>query len=183
MTVPSSVARNDYVGNGATTVFPYGFRIYDETDLVVVTRDASGVETVAVLTTDYTVSGVGSYSGGSVTFLVAPTDGHAVAILRRLPITQLTDLRNQGAFFAETHEDVFDRLTMIAQQQQDDLDRAMKLPDSLTGVDATIPGPLANYGIKWNSGGTALELARFDAYGAAAAASAAATSALGSHAS
>ena len=40
---------------------------------------------------------------------------------------------NQGEFFASTHEDVFDRLTMIAQQQQEELSRAVK-----TSVSDTI---------------------------------------------
>src|SRR5690606_39553808 len=38
------------------------------------------------------------------------------------------DLRNQGKFFAEIHEDTFDLIVMMAQQQQEQLDRAVKVP-------------------------------------------------------
>jgi hypothetical protein len=75
---------------------------------------------------------VGSYSGGSITLASALTDGYALTIVRQVPITQETDLRNQGSFFAETHEDVFDRLTMVAQQLQEQIDRSAKLPVTRT---------------------------------------------------
>ena len=128
MTVASSSNRVDYTGNGSTTVFSFNFRILAATDLVVTKADTDGVETELVLSTDYTVSGVGSYSGGSITLASALTDGYALTIVREVPITQETDLRNQGSFFAETHEDVFDRLTMVAQQLQEQIDRSAKLP-------------------------------------------------------
>lgn len=128
MTVATSTNRVDYTGNGSTTVFPFSFRIFADTDLVVTTADADGVETELELTTDYTVSGAGSYNGGNVTLGTALTSGHTVTIQRVLNITQGTDLRNQGAFFAETHEDVFDRLVMIGQQLQEQIDRCAKLP-------------------------------------------------------
>ena len=128
MTVASTSNRVDYTGNGSTTVFSFSFRIFDNADLVVTKADADGVETTLVLDTDYTVTGAGSYSGGSITLGTALTSGHALTIQRVLDITQETDLRNQGQFFAETHEDVFDRLVMINQQLQEQIDRAAKLP-------------------------------------------------------
>jgi hypothetical protein len=95
---------------------------------VVTTADDLGIETELVLGDDYTVSGVGSYSGGSITLDTALTDGYAMTISRVLPFTQETDLRNQGAFYAETHEDVFDRMAMVNQQLQEQIDRSAKLP-------------------------------------------------------
>lgn len=128
MTVASSSNRVDYTGNGVTTVFSFSFRIFEAADLVVTRATPAGVETTLVLNTDYTVTGAGSYSGGSITLSAALTNGHALTIQRVLDITQETDLRNQGQFFAETHEDVFDRVTMIAQQLQEQIDRSAKLP-------------------------------------------------------
>lgn len=128
MTVASTSNRVDYTGNGSTTVFSFSFRIFDNADLVVTKADADGVETTLVLDTDYTVTGAGSYSGGSITLGTALTSGYALTIQRVLDITQETDLRNQGQFFAETHEDVFDRMVMITQQLQEQIDRAAKLP-------------------------------------------------------
>ena len=69
MTVSSTTTKNSYSGNGSTTVFAYGFKVFDEDDLTVILRtDATGAEAVQSITTHYTVSGVGAASGGNVTF-------------------------------------------------------------------------------------------------------------------
>ncbi|MDR8235854.1 phage tail protein, partial [Acinetobacter baumannii] len=44
------------------------------------------------------------------------------------PVTQETDLRNQGKFFAEVHEDAFDKLTMLIQQCFSFLRLALRKP-------------------------------------------------------
>lgn len=116
MTVPTYRSREDYTGNGVTTSYPYQFRIYKATDLVVTRATPAGVETTLVLNTDYTVTGVGKYAGGNVVLTSVLASGYRLAIERAIPVTQETDLRNQGAYFAETHEDVFDRAIMILQR-------------------------------------------------------------------
>jgi hypothetical protein len=56
--------------------------------------------TTLILDTDYTVSGAGGYTGAMS--LSSPlTSGWQISIARVLPVTQETDLRNQGKFFAE----------------------------------------------------------------------------------
>jgi len=116
MTVPSTRFREDYAGNGSATSFPYAFRIFKATDLVVTKTDNSGNETTLTLGTDYTVTGAGSYNGGAVVLTTALPTSYRLTIERVLAIKQETDLRNQGEFLAETHEDAFDRLTMIVQR-------------------------------------------------------------------
>lgn len=116
MTVSTEVNHNEYTGNGVTTTFPYAFRIFQASDLLVTTSDTNGTLRTLTLNTDYTVSGVGSYSGGTVILPVPLGNGWSISIERDLPAVQETDLRNQGRFFAETHENAFDYLTMIIQQ-------------------------------------------------------------------
>ncbi|MBU9831278.1 tail fiber domain-containing protein [Rahnella sp. FC061912-K] len=116
MTVSTEVNQAAYTGNGVTTVFPYTFRILNASNLTVTRIDLLEVETVLTLGTDYTVSGDGSYNGGSVVLTQALPSGYSLVIVRDLDIVQETDLRNQGTFFAEVHEDAFDYLTMIIQQ-------------------------------------------------------------------
>lgn len=116
MTVSTEVNHNEYTGNGVTTSFPYTFRIFKASDLVVVTNSTSGVLRTLVLNTDYTVTGAGSYTGGSVVLSSPLANGWGITIDRELPVVQETDLRNQGKFFAETHESAFDYLTMLIQQ-------------------------------------------------------------------
>ncbi|MEW5560599.1 hypothetical protein AB1287_10170 [Enterobacter asburiae] len=128
MTVSTEVDHNDYVGNGVTTSFPYTFRIFTKSDLVVQVVDLDENITVLVLDTDYTVTGAGGYSGGSVTLASALASGWQISISRDLPVTQETDLRNQGKFFAEVHEDAFDKLTMLIQQVRSWFSLALRKP-------------------------------------------------------
>ena len=139
MTLSSATSRVSYTGNGAVDTYAYTFKIFSEDDLLVTVRDTNGVETTLTIDTDYTVSGVGSVSGGNVVLVnsaQAWLDGdgdlkssYVITIRRVRDLIQQTDIRNQGAFYPEIHEDQFDILTMQDQQQQDEIYRSVKLPE------------------------------------------------------
>lgn len=134
MTVSTEVDHNDYTGNGVTTSFPYTFRIFNKSDLVVQVVDLSENITELTLDTDYTVTGDGGYTGGNVVLSSPLANGYQISISRELPVTQETDLRNQGKFFAEVHENAFDKLTMLIQQVR-----------SLFSLSLRKPSFVANY--------------------------------------
>lgn len=133
MTVSTVVDHNDYTGNGVTISFPYTFRIFTTDNLLVTVTDLNLTETVLTLDTDYSVTGAGGYSGGNVVLTSPLATGWKISIARELEPTQETDLRNQGKFFAEVHEDAFDKLTMLIQQAFSWLTtlnrRAVKVPE------------------------------------------------------
>lgn len=131
MTVSTVVDHNDYTGNGVTTSFPYTFRIFKKTDLSVSIVDLDENITVLVLDTDYTVTNAGGYNGGNVVLTAPLTNGWQISIARELEPTQETDLRNQGKFFAEVHEDAFDKLTMLIQQVGSMFRLALRKPSSI----------------------------------------------------
>lgn len=131
MTVSTVVDHNDYTGNGVTTSFPYTFRIFKKTDLTVSVVDLSENITVLVLDTDYTVTNAGGYNGGNVVLTAPLATGWQISIARELEPTQETDLRNQGKFFAEVHEDAFDKLTMLIQQAYSMFRLALRKPSSV----------------------------------------------------
>jgi hypothetical protein len=80
------------------------------------------------LTTDYSVSGVGSASGGNITFVTAPSNGSVVYIARsNIPTTQLVDYTANDSFPAETHEEALDKLTMLIQQLTAQANRSIRL--------------------------------------------------------
>ncbi|EOU4306029.1 hypothetical protein ACOJGU_002433, partial [Escherichia coli] len=128
MTVSTEVDHNEYTGNGVTTSFPYTFRIFNKSDLVVQVVDLDENIAVLALDTDYTVTGAGGYNGGNVILSKALANGYQISISRELPVTQETDLRNQGKFFAEVHEDAFDKLTMLIQQVRSWFGLALRKP-------------------------------------------------------
>ncbi|HEJ4593901.1 TPA: hypothetical protein SL578_003868 [Pseudomonas aeruginosa] len=127
MTVETTDSIVEYTGNGVTTAFPVPFEFPANEDLVV-TQVYNDVSTVLVLGTDYLVVGAGAQAGGAVITTVAPPIGAVINISRELEALQKTDLRNQGRYFAETHESVFDYLTMLIQQGFSGLSRALRRP-------------------------------------------------------
>jgi hypothetical protein len=127
MTVSSTTTKNSYSGNGSTTTFAYGFKIFADADLTVILRSAAGTETVQTLTTNYSVTNAGVDGGGNVVFVTAPASGVTVVIRRNMALTQSTDYVANDPFPAATHEDALDRLTFISQQIQEEVNRSIKL--------------------------------------------------------
>ena len=140
MTVSSTTTKNSYSGDGSTTTFAYAFKIFADADLTVILRSAAGTETVQTLTTNYTVTNAGNANGGNVVFVTAPASGVTVVIRRNMAQTQSTDYTANDPFPAESHEDALDRLTFIAQQQQEELDRSIKLSrtNTMTSTEFTV---------------------------------------------
>jgi hypothetical protein len=158
-----------YTGTGAVGTYAYTFKVLDDDDLLVTVRHpTTGVETTLTLTTDYTVTGVGVATGGNVVLVTGARDwintGNSlkvdwVIVIRRVrALKQPFDLRNQGSFFPETHENAFDSLVMIAQQQQDELNRTIKFSETSTTLGTIPSGAYGNKLLGFNSGGTAFEL-------------------------
>ena len=138
MTVSNEDYRNDYIGNGSTTVFPVDFYFLTDAELLVVLTAVGDVETTQILNTDYTVQDAGVPSGGSITMVVPPATGEKLTIVRNMPLTQLTDYEENDNFPAESHETALDRLTMLTQQLQEEVNRCSKTSVGAGGSAANI---------------------------------------------
>lgn len=161
MAITSPLGRMDYLGNGSVSTYDFTFRIFAETDLVVIQRDLDNVETELVLDIDYTVDGVGRPNGGTITLSTPFTNGWTLTMLRIRPLTQGSDYRNQSTFFPDRHEDSYDEARMVDIQQQDQIERSFKLPRTVTGVSVELPVPEQDQFLKWNADGTALTQSAF----------------------
>jgi hypothetical protein len=156
MTVSSSTSRVQFNGNGSTTVFAYSFKIFDQDDLTVIVRSATGVETVKTITTHYTVSGVGNAGGGNVTMLTAPASGETLTILREQDLVQELDLVENDPFPAQSLEDALDKLTFIVQQHDEELGRSIKASrtNTISSTEFTVlAADRANKVFAFNSAG------------------------------
>lgn len=159
MTISSTVNRDDYVGSGSTDTYSYTFRIVNEAHLQVTQRDTDDVETTLTLNVDYTVTGVGSASGGTIVLTAGNlTLNYELTIRRVVPLKQETDIRNQGDFYPENHEDAFDYLMMCLQQIQDEVDRSVRLAETDGSVSVQLPVAEALKLVRFNAAGNALEL-------------------------
>ncbi|OVF51632.1 hypothetical protein B5724_17760, partial [Morganella morganii] len=132
MTVSTELSHEEYTGNGVTTDFDFRFRIFEAKHLVVSIADTNGTERILTNGTDYTLRGVGSYRGGKVILKMPLATGWKIGIARDLPAVQETDLRNQGKFFAEVHEDAFDYLTMLIQKSLGYLSLCLRKPSFIS---------------------------------------------------
>lgn len=133
MTVQSQTSRADYTGNGSTTAFTVPFYFLDNSHVQVIrTIIATGVATTLVEGTDYTLTGAGVSSGGTVTATVAPTSAQKLSVLRNAPLTQLIHYVPNDPFPAASHEQALDQLTMEVQQVNETLARSIKLSSTNT---------------------------------------------------
>lgn len=128
MTVPTLNSVAEFATNGVTTNFPFFFKFLANEDLVVTYVNAAGVSAVLTYGTQYTVNGAGDEDGGSIVTTTALANLGQLIVSREMDAYQQTSLRNQGKFLAETHEDVFDRLTMLIQQGFSIFKRALVRP-------------------------------------------------------
>lgn len=157
MTVPSGISKVDYSGNDVTVAFSSGFRFLQNADLLVtLVVDATGVETTQVLDTDYTVTGAGDATG-TVTMTTAPATGETLIISRDMTLTQEVDYVENDKFPAETHETALDKLTMVAQQLEEEQSRSLSVPLSVTGVSLELPSPGSLKYLRWNVAADAIE--------------------------
>jgi len=128
MTVESTTARIAHATNGTTGPFTVPFYFLEESHLAVYYTDAAGNLSTLALNVDYTVTGEGSPSGGTVTTTLAYAVGGRLSIIRDVPATQPTDYLQGDPFPAESHERALDKLTMIVQQLKEITDRALVIP-------------------------------------------------------
>ena len=158
MTISSTINENHYIGSDSTDTFSYAYKIFAETDLLVTQKDASNVETTLVLNTGYTVTGVGETAGGTIVLTGGYlTTGFVLSIKRVPPIIQLTDIRNLGDSFPETIENTFDNFIMIAQYLDNNIGRAVSIPETTINFDTELPEPEASKWPRVNAAATGWE--------------------------
>lgn len=120
-----------FAGNGVTTLFPFAFKVFEPTDLWVVTVDATDVETTLIYGTNYNVTlnlDQNSNAGGSITLTVPLPVGTTMVITTDLEALQPVDLTNQGGFYPSVINTALDRLTILVQQLAEGVARAAKVP-------------------------------------------------------
>ncbi len=159
MTVSSTQSRIDYAGDGSTTGFPVPYFFIENADIVATLRSTGGIETTWTEGTEYTLTGAGTPSGGTLTAVSTGTDytpqsGETLVIRRREQFTQPSDFAVAGALPSETIEEGYDRAVMLAQQLSEDLGRTAKLAETSTTTNALIiPEPEADKVLAWNTAG------------------------------
>ena len=143
MTVTANTTRNQYTAGNQQDDYAYTFQIHDASDLKVYIGDE-----LKSLNTHYTVTGVGSGTGGNVVFDLG-VDGNGqqiyipentvVSIFLAMDLDRDTNYQPSGAFLASTVNNDFDRLWLASNQQQTDINRTVRLQDLDSQSDMTLP--------------------------------------------
>ena len=128
MTVANNYGLVRYVANGSTTAFAVDWRLESADDFVVY-KSVDGVQTV-VNPSEYTA--VNTDTEHKVVFNTAPASGTVIAITRSTPQEQDTPYKTSSGFQAIKVEEDFDSLTMMIQELQQDVDRAVKVKETDT---------------------------------------------------
>jgi hypothetical protein len=143
MTISSQTRKaGPFIGNGSTTAFPFTFKVFATSDVVVTRANTAGTETVLTAGTDYTVSlnaNQNSNPGGTVTLASALVTNFKLVLTSAVPNLQPVDITNNGGFYPKVINDALDRVTILAQQIALDASRSVKVPitSSVTGDELT----------------------------------------------
>ncbi len=118
MTVPVP-DQLEYISDadGVTKDFSYPKRFLQKDEIVVLLRDADGVDTPQILNTHYTIAGSSWPSGGTISFINAPQAPNKVVRYRMTQAKQTVDLENNQRNDAPSVELQLDRLTMAIQDR------------------------------------------------------------------
>jgi len=127
VTIASTSNKHIYNGDDTTVNWPYTFPIISNTDIKVYLTSPALVETEQ--TTNFTVDENNLRVVYPTTGDPLPT-GWKITLLRKVPLTQETDLKNQGPLPAEVIEAADDKAMMAIQQVNEKTDRSVLWPVS-----------------------------------------------------
>ena len=139
MTVPSSLSKHVYSGNGVNRTWPYTFSLplsggVADASVLHVYRSDNGGTPYLVSSSAYTVD----VDAKTVTYPLAALDPLAstvkLVLIREVDFVQDAELEDNGAFYAKTHEAAWDNLEYQIQELHEQTERSVKVAvdDSLS---------------------------------------------------
>lgn len=143
MTIQSQTrTAGPFVGTGATVPYPFNFKVFQSTDILVVRTNPDGSETTLTMAAEYNVtlnSDQETAPGGIVQLVDGLPTGYIVFITSAIPELQKVLLTNQGGFYPRVISDALDYLTILVQQLRGPVSRSLKLPISDSLMSTTLP--------------------------------------------
>lgn len=142
--LPQQDTINQYQADGVTLIYIYKYLILLNTDITVyVTLSGQPpipANDIKVLNVDYTVTGEGIPTGGTIVFVVAPPLGATVTLVRTIQASIITDFALAQNFNGGNLDDAFERVTLVSQQTVSLFnDRALQYE-----TNAYLPNPVSN---------------------------------------
>lgn len=133
-----------YAGVGTVSVYPFVFKVFLTTDVLVQITSAAGVLSTGTLGTDYSVSlntNQDTAPGGNVILTVALPTGASLTLGSNVPLSQTVVLTNPGGWYPQVVSDALDKVTILIQQALSSIGGALRIPE--IGSTANILPPAA----------------------------------------
>ena len=130
MTVSMQITKRIYQGNGVSTQWDVDFPFMSASDICVYITSPEGVE--EEVSSHYAVDALAH----TLTYPTAESgqpplaEGWRLTVLRHTPLTQEIDLIRQGELDAEVLEEGYDKLTLLVQELNEQINRSIKYPVS-----------------------------------------------------
>jgi hypothetical protein len=132
MTVSTTASFIRYTSTGVTD-YSFAFKCTSTSDLRVIVDDGTTANDApaytATLNTDQDAN-----PGGTISFDPIPAVGYEIYIASNASAVQETDLKNATTFRAALIENWMDRMTMVIQQLQAEVDRCLKVGETQSGL-------------------------------------------------
>jgi len=152
MGITNTTSKIGYAGDDATVAFTFPFKVFATSQVEVIVYDTVLLtETVKTLGSHYSVT-LNSGEGGTVTMTTAPTADEEIYILKNIPFTQ-PDTISKGATPAATIEQIADRVTMLTQQLEEQINRVPALRKTTDQDQPVLPDPVDGELLGWGAGG------------------------------
>lgn len=169
MAFNSTAGRAEYTATAGQTVFPFLFKIFNDTDIKVYQTPSGSTPDdttdLLTLTTDYTVT-IDGDNGGEITLVSGATLNDTIVLKRELPIGRTTEYQTSGDLLAETLNADQEYQTYLVLDGDTNDDRAVRLPTTDTSMSVNLPATQAGYGLFVNQAGTSFEYRPADEVGA-----------------
>ncbi|MFC2533680.1 MAG: phosphodiester glycosidase family protein, partial [Neisseria elongata] len=174
MAVSSEIRKTGiYIGDGATSRYPFKYKVLSVEYISVVVSDGSGEDKELAHGRDYEAVIARNQDiepGGYIDLKKPLPRGHRLVIVSNQDYLQPTVLTNHGGFYPTVLNAALDRLTIQIQQLSENVERSLKVgvitPEN---VSLNLPTPYPNKGLAWNAEGTGLTNTDFHEQAAASA--------------
>lgn len=154
-----SVKTGFFTGNGTERTYPFNFKIFQPSDVLVYTAKADTPDEMKLaFGEEYEVTknpDQENNAGGTVTLKNPLPTGSRMIIVSGLAYTQPTTFTNQGGFYPQVLNGSLDRQLILSLQILDRLRRTLHQPiTSDKELNLAIPNPEPKSGLSWSEDGT-----------------------------
>lgn len=154
MTVETTTRKENFAGGQSALSYTFRARPSAPSDIKV-DITAGGTSSTLTYTSHYTVTVASDGIGGTVHVSPSYSTAYTYTVYRETTNTQASDYDDYNQFPADTLEASLDQVTLINQEQAEEIARSVKLPVSTTLSNITI-SPSAGAAIGWDSAGTGI---------------------------